>query len=65
MTRMLFTLALVLIALAAHARDRSETCSSYQRATGTIVTDCRSPNRKPTHCETVEHITGSTTTECR
>jgi hypothetical protein len=58
-------IALALCATAAHARDREETCSSYKRATGTVVTDCRRPERRPTHCETVEHVTGTTKTECR
>jgi hypothetical protein len=61
----LLVLALVLIASAAHARDRSETCSSYQRATGTVVTECRRTERKPTHCTSYTNITGTTKTECR
>jgi hypothetical protein len=60
-------LTLTLIAAtAAQARDRGpETCASYERATGTVVTECQSPERKPTHCESVHHATGSVTTECR
>ena len=49
----------------ANARDRSETCTSYERATGTVVTDCRSPGARERHCESVRHATGSVTTECR
>jgi hypothetical protein len=65
MTRPILLLALVLIASAAEARDRNETCTSYQRATGTVVTECREPGRKPTHCESYTSITGTTKTECR
>jgi hypothetical protein len=57
-------LAIVIIASAAHARDREETCTSYERATGTVVTDCRAPGRKPTHCESYANINGTTKTEC-
>ena len=63
--RPLVALALVLFASAAQARDRTETCESYQRAGGTIVTDCRRAEHKPTHCESVTHATGSVTTTCR
>jgi hypothetical protein len=55
----------VLAASAAQARDRTETCESYQRATGTVVTECREPGRKPTHCESYTNINGTTKTECR
>jgi hypothetical protein len=58
-------LTLVLISSAAQARDREETCTSYERATGTVVTECRRPERKPTHCESYTSITGTTRTECR
>lgn len=61
----LLIFALVLFASTAHARDREETCTSYQRATGTLVTECRSPGRRERHCESVTHATGSVTTECR
>jgi hypothetical protein len=49
----------------AHARDRTETCASYRRATGTVVTDCRSPGHHERHCESHQHATGTVTTECR
>jgi hypothetical protein len=61
----LIAIALVLFASAAHARDRTETCSSYERATGTGVTECRRPEHKPTHCESHTNITGTTTTTCQ
>jgi hypothetical protein len=61
----LIILALVLAASAAEARDRNETCESYQRATGTVVTDCRRQGEKPRHCESYTSITGTTTTTCR
>ena len=61
-------LAAVLAAMpvyAVQAHDREETCTSTPRATGTIVTECRAPGRKPRHCESYTNITGTTTTECR
>ena len=61
----LLIITLVLAASAALARDREETCESHQRAGGTVVTDCRQPERKPTHCESYTSITGTTHTECR
>jgi hypothetical protein len=61
----LLILALVVIASAAHARDRTETCTSYTRATGTIVTECRSPGRKPRVCTGYTSITGTLHEECR
>jgi hypothetical protein len=61
----LLALTLVLAASAAQARDRAETCTLYERATGTVVTECRRPERKPTHCESYTSITGTTHTECR
>jgi hypothetical protein len=62
----LLALALVLILSAAFARDRGpETGEIYERATGTVVTECRSPERKPTHCESYATYGGATRTECR
>jgi hypothetical protein len=61
----LIVLAAVLAANTAYARDREETCTSAQRATGTIVTDCRAHGRKPRHCESYQHATGTVTTDCR
>ena len=61
----LIAITLVLFASAAHARDREETCTSYQRATGTVVSDCRSPGRRERQCESTTHATGTATTECR
>lgn len=58
-------LAAVLVASAAEARDRAETCSSYTSITGTTTTDCRRPERKPTHCTSYTNINGTTKTECR
>ena len=56
----------ILAASTAEARDRKpETCTSYERATGTMVTECRSPDRKPTHCESYTNITGTSHPECR
>jgi hypothetical protein len=65
MMKPLIVLALVLVPHDVHARDRSETCTSYQRATGTVVTDCRAPGRKQRHCESYTNITLTTRTECR
>ena len=50
---------------AAEARNRTETCSSYTSITGTTTTECRRPERKPTHCESYTNINGTTKTECR
>ena len=64
--KLMLALTLVLIASATEARDRKpETCESYERATGTVVTECRRPARKPTHCESYTTITGTTKRECR
>ena len=65
MTKALFALAFVLIASAADARDRKETCSSYTAMTGTTTTECRAPGRKPRTCSSYTSITGTTRTECR
>jgi hypothetical protein len=62
----LIIIALVLISSAAFARDRGpETCESYERATGTVVTEYRRPEHKPTRCGSYTNITGTTHTECR
>jgi hypothetical protein len=57
--------ALVLAASAGDARDCEETCRSHTAMTGTTTTDCRAPNRKPTHCTSYTNINGTTKTECR
>jgi hypothetical protein len=64
MLRPLVFIALI-FASAANARDLKETCTSYERATGTIVTDCREPGRKERHCESYTSATGTTRTSCR
>jgi hypothetical protein len=55
----MLALTLVLIASAAEARDRTETCTSHTAMTGTTTTESRAPNRKPTHCESYTNINGS------
>ena len=59
--RAIFTLAIVLAASAAHARDRTETCSSYTTMAGTTRETCREPGRKERTC--TSSITGTTHTE--
>ena len=61
----LLALTFVLISSTGEARDRKETCESYTAMTGTTTSDCRRPERKPTHCESSTNITGTTKTECR
>ena len=56
--RAIFTLAIVLAASAAHARDRTETCSSYTTMAGTTRETCREPGRKERTC--TSSITGTT-----
>ena len=50
---------------AAVAGQGKPTCEADQRMTGTVVTECRRPERKPTHCTTYTNINGTTKTECR
>jgi hypothetical protein len=57
--------SLVLIAPAALAPDREETCTSHTTMTGTTTTECRRPERKPSHCTSYTNITGTTKTQCR
>ena len=67
MTRAALILLVALTTSQAWASDsgKAETCESYERATCTIVTECRRPERKPTHCESFTSITGTMHTECR
>ena len=61
----LLALTLALLSSTGEARGRKVTCESYERATGTVVTDCRAQDEKPTHCESYTNINGTTKTECR
>jgi hypothetical protein len=61
----LLALTLVLIASAAEARDREETCTAYTTMGGTTHETCRQPGRKERECTSYTTITGTTHTECR
>jgi hypothetical protein len=64
-----FVILLILAAWPHRARADGyvshETCESYQRATGTVVTECRAPGRKPRVCTGYTSITGTLREECR
>ncbi len=61
----LLVLIVVMIASAAEARDRKETCTSYTTMGGTTHETCRRPGERERNCTSYTSITGTTKTECR